>query len=173
MPQMKDPRFDHSVVFVCGHDKNGAMGIVINRHISDLQLSGLLEQMEVKVNKIRNDPLVHFGGPIEMGRGFVLHTSDYLHKTSVKMKGEIVLTANMDILKILAEKDKPRKFILALGYAGWSAGQLEKEIQSNSWLQVEPDEELVFSRRLDKIWQKSLDKIGINLEMLSDEAGHA
>ncbi len=173
MPQMQDPRFQHAVIFICGHDENGAMGLVINKLVDDITLVDLMSQLELEGPKKEHDQTVHFGGPVEVGRGFVLHTDDYLHESSVKIAEGFALTATLEILVDISRGKGPKKNIVALGYAGWGAGQLENELQKNTWLQVESDTGLVFSEDLTQCWHKSLAKIGIDPDLLSMDPGHA
>ncbi|MBN9344060.1 MAG: hypothetical protein BGO76_06005 [Caedibacter sp. 38-128] len=173
MPQLMDPRFTHAVILVCGHDKQGAMGLVLNRLIDSLTLQELLDQLNIQTPLIKEEIPIHFGGPVEMGRGFILHSTDYLHKASVKINEDIALTATVDILNEIASGHGPQKKILALGYTGWSAGQLETELQQNSWLLVEADLDLIFTKELELLWKQVLNKMGIDPELLSLESGHA
>ncbi len=173
MPQLMDPRFTHAVILICGHDKQGAMGLVLNRLIDSLTLQELLEQLNIKMPLLKEEIPIHFGGPVEMGRGFILHSTDYLHKASVKIGDDIALTATVDILNEIASGHGPEKKILALGYTGWSAGQLEAELQQNSWLMVDADLDLIFTKELELLWKQVLKKIGVDPELLSLELGHA
>ena len=173
-PQITDSRFFHSVILVCGHDLNGAMGIILNRLIDDLTLIDLVEQIGLQSSKTMNVPIsVHFGGPIEMGRGFVIHSTDYLQDGSVKISDEMALSSTVEILSLLIEGEGPKQKILALGYVAWSAGQLEAEIQKSSWLQTDADLDLVFSSDLSNMWKKALKKIGVDPALLSSQTGHA
>ena len=172
-PSLKDPRFDHALIYVCGHDDKGAMGVVVNKLVSGLFLSDLLEQLDIPHEDPTHNPPVYFGGPVEIGRGFVIHSTDYLHKSSTQINNEIALTANIEVLQKIGSKDRPKKFLLALGYSGWSAGQLEEEIQKNSWLQIEGDAGLIFSDNVDSTWQKAIQKLGADPGMLSEDMGHA
>lgn len=173
MPQLMDPRFTHAVILICGHDKQGAMGLVLNRLIDSITLQELLEQLNIKTPLIKEEIPIHFGGPVEMGRGFILHSTDYLHKASVKINDDMALTATVDILNEIANGHGPQKKILALGYTGWSAGQLEAELQQNSWLVVDADSDLIFTKELELLWKQALNKLGVNPELLSFETGHA
>ena len=174
-PQMTDPRFMHAVILICGHDHNGAMGLILNRLVEELSLQDLVDQLDVQADKnTTSAPIpIHFGGPIEIGRGFVLHSTDYVHEASIRITSEIALTSTIEILSLVAQGIGPAKKLLALGYAGWSTGQLEAELQKNSWLQVESDLELVFSPYLGEKWQNALSKIGVDPNLLSPEYGHA
>lgn len=173
MPQMQDPRFQHAVIFICGHDENGTMGLVINKLVDDISLSDLMSQLGLESPRSGNNQIIHFGGPVEVGRGFVLHTDDYLHESSVQISKGFALTATLEILVDISQGKGPQKTLIALGYAGWGAGQLEGELQKNTWLQVESDTDLVFSKDLQNSWHRSLAKIGINPDLLSIDPGHA
>lgn len=173
MPQMRDPRFARTVVYLCAHTAEGAMGIVVNRLFDGLSFHELLEQLDIPTTPECDQIRVHFGGPVEGGRGFVLHSDDYLHETSMMVSKGVVLTATVDVLKAIAEGGGPRKSLLALGYAGWSAGQLDDEIRDNAWLNVPADEGLLFDVNLDGKWQAAIHKMGIDFAALSGEAGHA
>ena len=173
MPQMQDHRFQRSVIYLCAHNDEGAMGLVINKLIGTLTLVELLDQLKIPHEKLNGAPRVHFGGPVESGRGFVLHSSDYTEEGSLVVGNEMALTATLDILRAIGRGEGPRRSLLALGYAGWGAGQLDLELQQNGWLHVPSDEDIIFSRELDKKWQRALGKLGVDLTMLSGEAGHA
>jgi putative transcriptional regulator len=173
MPQMADPRFARSVVYLCAHSADGAMGLVVNRLIDSLSFQGLLEQLGVEACPGAGNMPVHFGGPVESSRGFVLHTSDYVQDSTLVIDDDISLTATVDVLKAIARGDGPRHRVLALGYAGWAPGQLDAEIQANGWLLVPADLDLVFGFDNDSKWQRSIAKLGIDLSLLSSEAGHA
>jgi putative transcriptional regulator len=173
MPQMSDPRFARAVVYLCAHSAEGAMGLVVNRLIDSLSFSSLLEQLGVELGAEGADMPVHFGGPVEASRGFVLHTTDYVQDSTLVNDQEIGLTATVDMLKVIAAGGGPRQSVLALGYAGWAPGQLDAEIQANGWLLVPADLELLFGLDNGAKWQRSLDKLGIDLSLLSSEAGHA
>jgi putative transcriptional regulator len=173
MPQMSDPRFARTVVYLCAHSSDGAMGLVVNRLIDSLSFSSLLTQLGVEAEGEPADMPVHFGGPVESSRGFVLHSSDYLQDSTLVIDDEIALTATVDVLKAIARGNGPRHRVLALGYAGWAPGQLDAEIQANGWLLVPADLDLVFGGENDAKWQRAIAKIGIDLSLLSSEAGHA
>jgi len=173
MPQMADPRFARSVVYLCAHSVDGAMGLVVNRLIDSLSFQSLLEQIGVEQAGAAGDLPIHFGGPVESSRGFVLHSTDYVQDSTLLIEDEIALTATIDVLKAIARGDGPRHRVLALGYAGWGAGQLDAEIQANGWLLVPADVELVFGLDNDTKWERAMAKIGIDLTLLSSEAGHA
>jgi putative transcriptional regulator len=173
MPQMSDPRFARTVVYLCAHSAEGAMGLVVNRLIDSLSFGNLLAQLGVEVEGAPADMPVHFGGPVESSRGFVLHTSDYHQDSTLVIDDEIALTATVDVLRAIARGTGPRRRVLALGYAGWAPGQLDAEIQANGWLLVPADLDLVFGRDNDSKWQQAIAKIGIDLSLLSSEVGHA
>jgi len=181
MPGMSDPRFDRSVIFMCAHSDNGAMGIIVNKRAPMISFSELLERLDImpQENRIKlpddvQTMLVQFGGPVEPGRGFVLHTSDYFSAdTSLPIDERVALTATLDILRAIAGGQGPRRSLLALGYAGWAPGQLEDEIQRNGWLSCTADEDLLFSPDLDSKYLNALHKIGVDPAMLSMDAGHA
>jgi putative transcriptional regulator len=173
MPQMSDPRFARTVVYLCAHSADGAMGLVVNRLIDSLSFASLLAQLGVETDGAPADMPVHFGGPVESSRGFVLHTSDYHQDSTLVIDDEIALTATVDVLRAIARGVGPRRRVLALGYAGWAPGQLDAEIQANGWLLVPADLDLVFGRDNDGKWAQAIAKIGIDLSLLSSEVGHA
>jgi len=173
MPQMLDERFVKTVIFMCAHTEDGAMGLVVNKILEDIDFPDLLDQLDLNPAAGGTDIRVHFGGPVESGRGFVLHSSDYQQDATMVIDEQIALTATTDILRDIAEGDGPQSSLLALGYAGWGPGQLDSEIQANGWLSVDADPGLIFGNEPDKIWQGALAKIGIDVSMLSGDAGHA
>lgn len=174
MPDMGDPRFAYSVVFISAYSEDGAMGIVINKPTTDLRLSNLLEQLDIEKRPEARDLPVHFGGPVEHGRGFVLHDRKYYSDIStMDVSPDFAMTATLDILEELAQGRGPEHAIIALGYAGWGPGQLEDEIGQNGWLTCEADPELVF-RTADALkWETALKRLGISALTLSAEAGRA
>ena len=181
MPTMRDERFTRSVIYVCAHSSEGAMGIIVNQPVSNINFSELLVQLEV----IKDIDLIELpsragtvkvlkGGPVETQRGFVLHSSDFFIKdATLKIDDGICLTATVDILKAIAKGAGPKHAILALGYAGWAPGQLETEIQDNGWLHCDADPDLIFGGDVEEKYLRALRKIGIDPGMLSNEAGHA
>lgn len=181
MPSMDDERFARSVIYMCAHSDEGAMGIVVNQLAPDIKFPDLLVQLDVikPSNKIELPPRVGDvrvlkGGPVESGRGFVLHSSDFfLDDSTLPIDRDICLTATLDILKAIASGSGPDSAILALGYAGWGAGQLESEIQHNGWLHCAADRDLIFGDHMEDKYDRALRKIGIAPGMLSNEAGHA
>jgi putative transcriptional regulator len=173
MPGLQDPRFAKTVIYLCAHNADGAMGLVVNREIDAISFPDLLEQLDIEPSGDVEPIRVHFGGPVESGRGFVLHSPDYVQDTTMVVDAEVALTATIDILKAIAGGSGPRRRLLALGYAGWGPGQLDTEIKANGWLHVAADADLVFGADLEGKWQRAMGKLGIDPRMLSDEAGHA
>ena len=173
MPSMGDERFQRSVIFMCAHSEQGAMGLIVNRIADQVSFRDLLQQLQIEVPSSHREINVHTGGPVETGRGFVLHTTDYSQESTLRVDDEFGLTATADILKSIACGEGPTRSMLALGYAGWSPGQLDAEIQANGWLHVASDVELVFDGDLDGKWARSIQKMGIDPSFLSLEAGHA
>lgn len=173
MPQMQDHRFARSVIYLCAHGSEGAMGLVVNKLVDDLTLSQLMGQLGITVDGLKSDGKVHFGGPVESGRGFVLHSSDYTEEGTLVIGNNVALTATLDILRAIGRGAGPKKCLLALGYAGWGPGQLDAEIQANGWLNADADEALVFDPEPEDKWRRALAKIGVDLSALSGDAGHA
>ncbi len=174
MPSMGDPRFDHAVVLVCAHSDEGAMGIIVNKRVPELHLDDLLEQLDIKTSDSSRDVAIHFGGPVEGGRGFVLHSTDYPGNPSTLLVDPgFGLTATKDVLEDIASGSGPRAAMTVLGYAGWGPGQLESELQQNAWLTVDADEAIVFDPNDDGKWLGALKKLGIDPLMLSAEGGSA
>lgn len=173
MPQMADPRFAQTVIYLCAHTADGAMGLVINRQIDSITFPGLLRQLEIEVADADDQIRVMFGGPVEMARGFVLHSQDYVQDSTLLIGDGVGLTATLDILKDMARGAGPKRCLLALGYAGWAAGQLDHEIQANGWLHAPADENLIFGDEAGSKWDRALGILGISAALLSGEAGHA
>jgi putative transcriptional regulator len=181
MPTMGDERFTRSVIYVCAHSTEGAMGIIVNQPAANIKFPDLLVQLEVipAAERIQlptqaGEVKVLKGGPVETGRGFVLHSADFfIENSTLPIDEGICLTATLDILKAIARGNGPASAILALGYAGWAPGQLENEIQQNGWLHCAADPELIFGADTGGKYEKALRKIGIDLSHLSNEAGHA
>ncbi|MFN4090059.1 MAG: YqgE/AlgH family protein [Alphaproteobacteria bacterium] len=173
MPGMPDERFARTVIFLCAHSEEGAMGLVINRELKSLTFTDLLEQLDLKGGDEPVDLPVQAGGPVETGRGFVLHSADYRHDGTLVVADDVALTATVDILRAIARGEGPRRRMLALGYAGWSPGQLEAEIRANGWLNVAADPDLVFDPALDDKWERAMAKLGVDARMLSTSGGHA
>ena len=180
MPIMTDKRFARSVIYMCAHSAEGAMGLIINQRASHISFSELMKQLSIVPDGSDDieielaDMDVHVGGPVETGRGFVLHSADYYAADSTLPIDEgVSLTATIDILKAIAGGKGPDRAILALGYAGWRPGQLESEIAANGWLHCSADADLLFDRDLDQKYERALSKIGIDPSHLVSEAGHA
>jgi putative transcriptional regulator len=181
MPGMTDKRFAKSVVYLCAHSAKGAMGLIVNQRADYISFPELLQQLDIVKSKDKNpivagilDRQVHVGGPVETGRGFVLHSSDYFAEDStLPIDNGVCLTATVDILKAIVTGGGPDRSILALGYAGWGAGQLESEIQANGWLHCEPDPDLIFGTDVDAKYARAMSKIGIDPARLVTSVGHA
>ena len=181
MPGMTDERFARAVIYICAHSSEGAMGIVLNRPATNVNMPDLLVQLEIipEIERIRlpqkvGQMQVLMGGPVETSRGFVLHSPDFhISQSTLPIDDSVCLTATVDILRAIARGDGPESAVLALGYAGWGAGQLELEIQSNGWLNCPADAELIFKTSVDTRYEMALRRIGIEPAMLSMQAGHA
>ena len=181
MPSMGDPRFSRSVISVCAHSSEGAMGIIINQRAPNISFAELLEQLKIVPTEHRislpstmNAMDVHVGGPVETGRGFVLHSADYFKADStLPINDSVCLTATIDILRDIAKGSGPTQALLALGYAGWAPGQLEDEIQSNGWLNCPANPELVFDPAVDRKYNRALDSLGVDPSHLVSDSGHA
>ena len=181
MPGIGDPRFERTVIFLCVHSADGAMGLVVNRAAEQLSFPVLLQRLDLLPQKERiklppqvRSMKVQIGGPVESGRGFVLHTSDYhADDSTLPIDVGLGLTATLDVLRAIAAGTGPRQALLALGYAGWGPGQLEQEIQRNGWLHCESDETLLFDTDLESKYDLALRKLGIDPSMLTSYSGHA
>lgn len=173
MPYLSDKRFHHSVIYLCGHDESGAMGLIINKSLTSVSFKDLLSQINIDYDDLAPDGPIYYGGPTEVGRGFVLHTIDYLAEASVTISNNFALTATLEILRAISEHKGPRNALIALGYVSWSAGQLEAEIQNNNWLVIEAHENLIFNDEPANIWQHALDSIGVNPSYITTDTGHA
>ncbi len=173
MPQMEDPRFERSVIYLCAHNAEGAMGLVVNRLFEAITFPDLLEQLNIETGPKTEQIRVHFGGPVESGRGFVLHSDDYVRDGTLKVRSGFALTATVDILKAMAVGEGPRRSLLALGYSGWGPGQLESEIAANGWLVVPANPTIVFDNDLEDKWQQALAATGVSVASLSGFAGRA
>jgi putative transcriptional regulator len=173
MPQMSDERFTRSVVYLCAHNADGAMGIVVNRLFGGITFPQLLEQMDIPPTPECDQIRIHFGGPVESGRGFVLHSDDYVQENTMVVAEGIALTATVDVLRAMAEGSGPAQSLLALGYAGWGSGQLDSEIRENAWLNVPADPDLLFGHDLEHKYEQAIHKLGIDMGLLSSDAGHA
>lgn len=173
MPGMGDPRFENAVVYVCAHTEEGAMGLVVNKPAPEIRFKDLLGQLQVEADAPR-DLRVHIGGPVEHGRGFVLHSSDYHSEHgTLEVDENTSMTGTTDVLRELAHGNGPKASLLALGYSGWGPLQLEEEIGQNGWLTCDARDDIVFGRANDLKWSAALKHMGINPLTLSSEAGHA
>ena len=174
MPGMGDPRFDRSVVFLCAHSRDGAMGLIVNKPAMDMELGDLLDQLEIACTSSRRGTPVHFGGPVETGRGFVLHTHDYRSRLqTLRVNGRFGMTTTLDVLEDIATGDGPDECLVHLGYAGWGPGQLEAEISRNDWLTTQAEPSLVFHTEDDEKWAAAVRSMGIEPLGLSGAAGRA
>lgn len=181
MPAMEDPRFSRAVVYICAHSADGAMGLIINQHAPNIDFVELLRQLNVTSDEdaIHLPPslqamAVHVGGPVESGRGFVLHSADYYSKDStLPIDEEVSLTATVDILRAIAHGNGPDQALLALGYAGWGPGQLESEFQANGWLHCPASSDILFDPDVETKYARALKTIGIDAAHLVSQSGHA
>ena len=181
MPDIGDPRFARTLIYMCAHTSEGAMGLVVNKPSDEIDFAGLLEQLDILKGPeqirlpagLRTKPVL-VGGPVEPGRGFVLHSSDYyLPEGTMPINASIGLTATLDVLRAMAMGEGPRHALLALGYAGWGPGQLEAEIAQNGWLTCEAGEDILFGAHPEERYEKALARMGVDLGNLSSGAGHA
>ncbi len=175
MPNMPDPKMEQAVLFLCAHSEKGAMALCLNKLVQNITFFDLLRQLRIRPqSRTINGLPVQFGGPVETGRGFVLHTQDYTSQdTTVRVGNAVGLTATVDVLKAIADGKGPKQAMVALGYAGWGAGQLENEIQRNGWLTCPADEYLLFGNNLTYKWEHAIRKLGVNPAQLSRDAGRA
>ncbi len=174
MPGMGDPRFEHAVVFLCDHSEEGAMGLIVNKPSSEVDLAALLEQLSIEGAEQLAGQQVHYGGPVETGRGFVLHSPDYASVvTTLEVHETVHMTATIDILEDIGRGRGPERRLMALGYAGWGPGQLEGELTQNGWLTCPADARLIFDLPDGEKWQAALESIGVAALALSSEGGRA
>lgn len=173
-PYLQDKRFHHSVIYICGHDETGAMGLIVNKPLASVGFKDLLDQIKIDYdNTTCPNGSIHYGGPVEVGRGFVLHTVDYLAEASVTINNSFALTATVEVLRAISQRHGPRNALVALGYVSWNTSQLETEIQNNDWIVMEAHEDLVFNTNHEHIWQHAMAAIGINPNHLTSDIGHA
>lgn len=174
MPGMTDRRFDRAVIYVCAHSAQGAMGLVVNKHTTQrITFLDLLRQLAIPLSNAPRPVPIQYGGPVEVGRGFVIHSLDYHASGATLQIGPVGVTATIDILRDLANGGGPSQAVLALGYAGWQPGQLESEIHRNAWLNCDTDAELLYGANLDAKWNHAIAKVGIDLSKLSQGFGRA
>lgn len=174
MPGMGDPRFEHTVIYICSHTDEGAMGLIVNRPAEDVGFDDVMDRLNITLKELANLPAVHVGGPVETSRGFVLHSDEYRSKLqSLSVAEGFAMTATQDILEDIATGSGPQKVLFALGYAGWAPGQLEKEIGQNGWLTAQATIDLVFNLANAQKWAAALKLLGIDPLLLSAAAGRA
>jgi putative transcriptional regulator len=174
MPGMGDPRFERAVIFLCAHSPEGAMGLIVNKPAADLRVKDLLAQLSIEMTAPPLDARMHFGGPVEHGRGFVLHSAEYgVEGSTLHISPAFAMTATIDILQDMAKGTGPRKALLALGYSGWAPGQLEGEIQANGWLTAAAESEIVFDAPDAGKWEAALKSLNIDPLLLSAGGGRA
>ncbi len=173
MPAMRDPNFEQTVTFICQHNEEGALGIVINR-VVDLTIGDVLAQMDIpKHNRTNSHAPVHYGGPVQSERGFIVHVGLGAWDSTLPVTDSIGLTTSRDILEAVARNEGPEQYLLALGYAGWASGQLENEIKQNAWLNGPADYDVIFNTPIDMRWSAAASLLGVDLNTMSSEAGHA
>ncbi len=179
MPRMCDMCFERAVIFICAHDKNGAMGLVINHIQKDIEFNQLLEQLniisniEISINPLISNIPVMYGGPVAPARGFLLHSNEFKHNDTIRINDMFGVTGTIDALKNVVAGKGPQKKLFILGYAGWEAKQLDQEIKQNMWLVIEPDDEIVFGDNPDIKWLQAIQKLGFDPSMLSGDVGQA
>jgi putative transcriptional regulator len=172
-PSLTGSCFSRSVIYMCQHNEEGAMGLIINQKLETLDAKKIFEQFSIQLPKSKRAFPVFFGGPVDMVRGFVLHTADYSNKDTFPINEELALTSSTEILQDIVDGKGPKKSLLALGYSGWGAMQLEKEIEENSWFTVPPSLDLIFDSENESKWQRAADSVGVDLLKFSSNAGHA
>lgn len=173
MPGLQDANFDHSVTYICEHDDNGSFGLIINKQ-TELKVDDVISHMHIEGEGAQQrDELVYRGGPVQPERGFILHSPTGEWNSSLKVNDRIALTTSQDILEAIARDEGPEHSMVALGYAGWGPGQLEREMAENSWLSCPADDQIIFHTPAEKRWQAAADILGVDLGLLSSDAGHA
>ncbi|GAB2188513.1 YqgE/AlgH family protein [Sessilibacter sp. MAH2] len=172
MPGLNDPNFSHSITYICEHNKDGAMGLVLN-HPLPMKLSEVFEQMGCEDKGISGDCELLAGGPVQLERGFVLHSTDKEWDNTAQISEEILLTGSKDIIEAIADGEGPEKYLVFLGYAGWEAGQLEQEIADNAWLTIPADSRVIFETETSMRWKAAAECMGIDINLISQTAGHA
>ena len=173
MPNLKDPNFEKTVTYICVHNEEGAMGIVINKPL-EIGLGEIFVQMEIPVNNPdANKQKIYHGGPVHTDHGFILHQTSKEWNSSIIVSPELCVTTSKDILEAIAEGEGPDESLVALGYAGWSAGQLEQELMDNAWLNGPVDLEIIFNTSSEQCWQSAANHIGVDIDKLSSDIGHA
>ena len=172
MPGIGDPRFDHSVIAICSHDANGALGVGIGAVINGLRLHDVLEQLEIAPGAAPDVP-VHFGGPVETRRGFVLHSADWGGQDTLDVAGRWALSGTLDVLRAIAAGNGPSRWLVALGYAGWAAGQLDGEMTRHGWLNVTDTPAMLFDTPVEERWSRGFAGAGVDPRLLSSQSGHS
>lgn len=172
MPGLEDENFSHTVTLLCEHNDKGALGLVINRP-TDLSLKDMLDHMELQHGNLVGNPIVHWGGPVQPERGFVVHTGPSAWESSLQIADNLYITTSRDVLSAIGQGRGPREFFVALGYAGWQAGQLEGEILHNSWLNTPADRAILFTMPAEQRWQAATRLLGVDVMQLTGQAGHA
>lgn len=173
MPTIVESRFEQASIFVCGHDKKGAIGLILNKPLPAVSLPELLKQFDIAVTSHTPNAPLYFGGPVDMARGFVLHTLDYTSSNTVTVNEIFGVTATIDILRAIASGKGPERFHICLGYSGWGAGQLEMEMQNNDWLIGNSSMDLIFNTPADEKWKKCMHSMGLHEGNLPYSGGHA
>ena len=174
MPNLQDPTFHQTVMYICQHDASGAIGIIINRPMQSVKLKEIFEQIGITSNNtVANELPVLFGGPVQQERGFILHTTQGEWNSSLELADRISVTTSKDILEAIANDKGPEQVIIALGYAGWSAGQLENEIKENTWILAPVNKDIIFDLPFSERWQAAAALIGVDIRSISDATGHA
>lgn len=173
MPGMEDPRFSHALVYLCAHSEDGAMGLIVNKPTDDLVWHDIFKKLDIALAHGEAPRPVNYGGPVETGRGFVLHSSDYhAESASLRVDSGTSMTATLDVLQAIASGHGPAQALVTLGYSGWAPGQLEKELQFNGWLSCDPDDDLLYGAEDETKWTRALAKLGIDPTLLGS-GGHA
>ncbi len=173
MPSLNDGFFNQAVTYICEHDESGSFGLIINQETT-ITLKQVLNEMKIEGGDNYNEDLsIFIGGPVDQGRGFILHRPTGNWSSSLAIKNDVALTTSKDILQAIANNEGPEDCIVALGYAGWAAGQLEQEMASNTWLSCPADEQIIFNTPVEERWKAAAKLIGIDLSLLSNETGHA
>lgn len=173
MPNLKDPDFERTVTYICAHNEEGAMGIVINKPL-DIELGEIFEQMDIPAdNPEMNNKMIFLGGPVHTDRGFILHQTNNKWDSSIIVSDELCVTTSKDILEAIAVGDGPAESLIALGYAGWGGGQLEQELLENTWLSSPANLETIFKTPYEQCWNSAAKHMGIDIEKISHDIGHA
>ena len=173
MPSLNDGFFNHAVTYICEHDESGSFGLIINQETT-ITLKQVLNEMKIECGDNYNEDLsIFIGGPVDQGRGFILHRPTGNWSSSLAVKNDVALTTSKDILQAIANNEGPEDCIVALGYAGWAAGQLEQEMASNTWLSCPADEQIIFNTPVEERWKAAAKLIGVDLSLLSHDTGHA